>query len=51
MWSNDPNLMKVIISTHPPFMVSLTDEAARANGFLRHWNAADEIAAPGQVVD
>lgn len=50
MWSNDPNLTKMIIPTHPPFMVSLTDEAARANGFLRHWNAANGIAAPGQVV-
>ncbi|KAL8653019.1 MAG: hypothetical protein Q9226_004014 [Calogaya cf. arnoldii] len=51
MWSNDPNITKWFGPAHPPVMVSLTDEAARANGFLRYFNSADKIAPPGKVVD
>lgn len=45
MRSDDPNLISMIGPGHSTSMLSLTDEAARANEFLQTRNAADEIAA------
>ncbi|KAL8912863.1 MAG: hypothetical protein Q9171_002241 [Xanthocarpia ochracea] len=50
MWSSDPNLTKLIVP-NPPYVVSLTEEAARDNGMVPTWNSADAIGPPGEEVE
>ena len=49
VWRNNTGLAP---STPPrPFVVSLTEEAARENGFVPYWNGVDEVGRPGEVVE
>ena len=49
MWRNNTGQAKTV-PHHYPFVVTLTEEAARENGFVPYWNPRDEVGRPGQVV-